>query len=192
MSSNREEWTDAEWAARCHVGDEEAWVRLAELFVLRLSADVARRWRHRPPNAEQLIDDAVQNLFRDLREKPERLDADFRPGHWTVERYLTEWAWRLAQALGRAEQRRHHHEGEPPPDDAETPRHGEIDFEDQAERLMPSLTLRQRKRLRSLLERTLSDSKDRPSKEALAQFVKDLRRVLAEMEGPDPNGPDRE
>ena len=192
MRSHREEWTEAEWAARCCAGDREAWDRLAELFVSRLYADVACRWRHHPRDADQYIRDAIQDLFRDLEEKPERLDADFRPGHWTLERYLTECAWRLAQTLWHKDQCRHRHEGDPPPDEAETPHHGEIDLADRAERLMPRLTPGKRRRLRALLQRTLFDNERRPSAEALARFVKDVRRVLSEMEAGDPNRGDHE
>ncbi len=89
MSSHREEWTEAEWAARCRDGDSKAWDRLAELFVSRLHADVARCWRHRPPDAEQYIQDAVQDIFRNLRGKPEQVLSTFDGASESLEEFLT-------------------------------------------------------------------------------------------------------
>ncbi len=158
MSSHREEWTEAEWAARCRDGDSKAWDRLAELFVSRLHADVARCWRHRPPDAEQYIQDAVQDIFRNLRGKPEQVLSTFDGASESLAEFLTGLATRRAQTLCRGYRRLNRCEAEAAPTEEETPRHGEIDDEDRATRLEPGLTPREGDFLHMRLERRLSDA----------------------------------
>jgi hypothetical protein len=192
MSRDREEWTEAEWLARCQAGDREAWNRMTELFVSRLSADVARHWRHHPVHAEEFILDAVHDLFRNLWETPEDVFHTFDPEMQNLEKFLTQKAETRARDLWRGERRRHRREAQSAPDEEKAPRHGEIDFEDRVARLQPLLTPHEAEFLRLLLERRLSDDTGRFSPAARWQLAHRVREKLRQQDAADTNARNNE
>ncbi len=171
MTNHRNDWKDADWAARCRAGDPEVLTRTAVLFIEYLCADVlAWPWRHARPSEDD-VSDALQDLFAELLESPESLLGAFDPAQLTLEEYLARRVRQRAERLRRSAVRRHRHEAGMPVEPPETRWDVEAGVEERAGRLLPWLTQEQRDFLLSLLRRTFSDASGARSRAAVWQFV---------------------
>jgi hypothetical protein len=185
MSSDREGWTDAEWADRCRAGDREALIRVAELFVGKLYSAVATygfQHGHVPPED---VWEALQDLFATLLECPEKLLRAFDESRTTLERYLTRRACRRIEALRRKALCRRRNEARVPVEGPPTSCRMEVGVEERAERLAPRLTPEQRALLQAVLRRTFSDFAGRLSAVALRQIVHRIRQKVREQAAED-------
>jgi hypothetical protein len=184
MTDERERAQDAALVARCLDGQKDALERLVEQFATVLCRNVAARWRYHGAAREEFIKDAAQDLFCDLLEGETRGQLRRRFETWlgTPEEFLTRMACRKADDLLRKERWRHRHEARAPVADEELERPRADWLETRAERLMRVLTPGSRERLRSLLNRTFSDSEGKPSEACMWQFAHRLRMKLREQD----------
>jgi hypothetical protein len=190
MSSDREQWTDAEWVDQCHARNPQALAWVAELFMEELYDAVAAwgSWDGRTQSED--VWDALQDLFTLLLENPEKLFRSFDPGRMALEEYLARRARRRVEALRRKDLCRRRHEAATPIDGPTDRRRVEPSMEDRADSLAPHLTSAQQAFLQSVLRRTFSDIADTLSPAALWQIVHRIRDKVREQDAKDAEGAD--